>query len=320
MLKRKALRKILITTLSCFTLFVLYLIPVKINDNYLDTDIDVIYTSNVYNSEIYLLGENNYLVKSNISLKQLTLNDKVNEILEHLKINSSYKKPIGLKGIIPENTKILNIDIDDDEVMVNFDSNLLSIDKSLEERLIESIVYSVTSLPDIDEVIIKVNGERLTRLPQTNKMLPDSLTREFGINKVYDITNRNSIQKVILYYVENISNNNYYVPVTKYVNDDREKINIIIDNLSSSYIYEGNLSSYLRSDIDVLEYKNDNSIMEINFNKDIFPSDKLLEAVEYTLSYSIFDNYEVDKIVLKVNGVDLKEIDKCSIYTSCMNE
>jgi len=130
----------------------------------------------------------------------------------------------------------------------------------------------------------------------------------------------NLINNLKLNMTSHISNNNYYVPVTKYVNDDREKINIIIDNLSSSYIYEGNLSSYLRSDIDVLEYKNDNSIMEINFNKDIFPSDKLLEAVEYTLSYSIFDNYEVDKIVLKVNGVDLKEIDKCSIYTSCMNE
>lgn len=320
MLKRKALRKILITTLSCFTLFVLYLIPTKINDNYLNTDIDIIYTSNVYNSEIYLLGENNYLVKSNISLKQLTLNDKVNEILEHLKINSSYKKPIGLKGIIPENTNILSIEIDEEEVIIDFDSNLLNVDKSLEERLIESIVYSVTSLEDIEEVVIKVNGKKLTNLPQTNKMLPDELSRDFGINKVYDITNRNSIQKVILYYVENISNNNYYVPVTKYVNDDREKINIIIDNLSSSYIYEGNLSSYLRSDIDVLEYKNDNNIMEINFNKDIFPSDKLLEAVEYTLSYSIFDNYDVDKIVLKVNGVDLKEIDRCSIFTSCTNE
>ena len=36
MLKKKALRKIFITTFTCFTLFVLYLIPTKFNDNYLN--------------------------------------------------------------------------------------------------------------------------------------------------------------------------------------------------------------------------------------------------------------------------------------------
>ena len=67
----------------------------------------------------------------------------------------------------------------------------------------------------------------------------------------------------------------------------------------------------------MLDYKTTDTTMEINFNKDIFPSDKLLESVEYTLSYSIFDNYDVDKILLKVNGVDLKEINKCEFTSTC---
>ena len=58
MLKRKALRKILITTFSIFTLFVIYLIPTKINDKYLGNDMEIEYTYHTTNQEIYLLGEN----------------------------------------------------------------------------------------------------------------------------------------------------------------------------------------------------------------------------------------------------------------------
>ena len=317
MLRKRALRKIFITTFTCFTLLVLYIIPTKVNDNYLETDIDVIYTSSVYNSEIYLLGENNYLVKTNLMLKEDDVDDKIEELLEHLKIDSKFTKPVGLKGIIPKDTEINEVTVTGNRAVIDFDDNLLKVDKKLEERLIESIVYSTTSIAGIDEVIITINGEKLSILPESRKSLPDTLTRDFGINKVYDITNRNGIQKVILYYTENISNNNYYVPVTKYLNDDRDKIKIIIDNLSSSYIYEDNLSSYLRNDVTMLDYKTSDNVMEINFNKDIFPSDKLLESVEYTLSYSIFDNYDVDKILLKVNGVDLKEINKCEFTSTC---
>lgn len=320
MLRKKAIRKILVTTFSCFTLMILYIMPTKFNDDFLNPNVDVIYTSAIYNSEIYLMGDNNYLVKANIMLKSENIKDKVIEAIEYLKIDSKYSKPIGLKGIIPKDTNINNIEIIDNKVKIDFNNKLLNVDFKLEERLIESIIYSLTSIEGIDEIEIMIDGKKINSLPNSKKILPEILSRDFGINKIYDITNRNGIQKVILYYTENISNNNYYVPVTKYINDDRDKIKIIIDSLSSSYIYEENLGSFLRNDVSLLDYDLSESKMEVNFNKDIFPNDKLLESVEYTLSYSIFDNYQVDKILLKVNGVDVKEINKCDFTYSCVNE
>ena len=100
------------------------------------------------------------------------------------------------------------------------------------------------------------------------------------------------------------------MPVTKYLNDDRDKIKIIIDNLASSYIHEDNLMSYLNSKTTILDYDSTGDTFILDLNDYVFKGDAILEEVEYTLSYSIFDSYDVDKILLKVDGEVLKEIEK----------
>lgn len=311
MLKRKALRKILITTFATFTLLVLYLIPTKIsNPNLANFKEEVIYTSDTVNQQIYLLGENNYLVKFSCFLESLEEVDKIREIIDYLKLDSSKKIPTGLSGVIPKDVRVLDINVDDGIAIMNFSKELLNIEEKLEERMIESIIYSVTELDDIDGVTIKIDGVTLEYLPKTKKKLEPILTREFGINKVYDITNRNGIQKVTVYYLDKISNNNYYVPVTKYLNDDRDKIKIIIDNLASSYIHEANLMSYLNSKTTVLGYEEKDKSFILDLNDEVFKGDSILEEVEYTLSHSIFDSYNVEKVMFKVNGELIKEIEK----------
>ena len=91
--------------------------------------------------------------------------------------------------------------------------------------------------------------------------------------------------------MDRINNDMYYVPVTKYINDDREKIKIIVEELASSYLYEGNLISFLNSNTVLLDYQDDDGIMRLNFNDYIMDgNDKLVEEVIYTISLSVFDN------------------------------
>ena len=310
MLKKKALRKIFITTFTLFTLFVIYIIPEKINNNYLETDIEVEYVTSLGTNEIYLLGPNKYLVKTNVLLNEDSLETKIKSIIEYLTVNKSDKLPIGLVGIIPPNTKLNSIVINNDIVVLDFSKEFLDVLKSKEERLIEAIVYSITNLNEINGVTIKIDGVLLNVLPQTKKVIPEVITRDFGINKVYDIDNRNSIQKVTLYYIDNINDTNYYVPVTKYINDDREKISIIVDSLSSNYIYESSLISYLKEDTELIDYQIEDELMLLNFNNNIFNSDKVLEEVSYTLAYSIFDTYDVNTVLFEVNGKQLTKVER----------
>ena len=109
--------------------------------------------------------------------------------------------------------------------------------------------------------------------------------------------------------MEEIDKNKYFVPVTNYVNDDEEKVKIIIENLSSKYIYEPNLISLLNSNTKLLNYEINDDIMTLNFNNSIFISDgNVLEEVVYTISNSVFDNYDIDKIIFNVENKTINEI------------
>ena len=168
--------------------------------------------------------------------------------------------------------------------------------------MIESIVFSIMDLGEIKGVIIEVEEEILK---DYNKVLDKNI----GINKKYDIKSRKNINKVVIYYLEDIDNNKYYVPVTRYLNDDRDKIKIIIDELTTSYIYEPNLMSFLNSNTKLIDYEEKENVMSINFNNAIFDKDnKIVEEVQYTLAYSIFDNYDVNQILFQVDGKNIDTI------------
>ena len=314
MLKRKALRKIIITTFSFLTVLVICIIPEKLgsHDNYLDTEIDLEYVNNLGTNEIYLLGPNQYLVKTNILLEEENINTKIRQIVDYLTVQKSDKIPTGLSGIIPSDTKVNAIEIKEGIVTIDFSKELLNVSEELEERVIEAITYSMINLDGIEGVTIKIDGELLTELPKKKKQIPEVLNRNFGINKVFDIDNLNGIQKVTLYYIDKINNQNYYVPVTKYLNDDREKINIIIDNLSSNYIYESNLVSLLNQDTELINYEIQDEIMTLNFNYSIFTNDKILEEVTYTIAESACDTYDIKSVIFQVEGENVSTTNQCS--------
>ena len=156
------------------------------------------------------------------------------------------------------------------------------------------------------ETKILIDNKPLTKLPKTGKYINETLDRNFGINKEYDISNLDDITKVTIYYVnKNNVNQTYYVPVTKYVNTNQEKIKIIIDELSSKISYESNLMSYLNYNAKLLDYSFDEDEVDLNFNEYLFDNkeqSKVLEEVIYSISYSVMDSYGVSKINFFVNN------------------
>lgn len=303
MLKKRALRKIFITTLTAFILLVLYSIPnINKDEEVLKTNLEVEYITGIGTNNIYLLDKNNYLVKTKILLDTSDKKEQIKLLLKNLTKNSNSKFPEGLTAPIPENTKVLSINYDEEYVSIDFNSKLLKLDDILKERMIESIVYSIMDLGNIKGVIISVNDEVIEGYEKV-------LDKSIGINKKYDIKSRENINKVVVYYLEDINDNKYYVPVTKYLNDSRDKVKIIVDELTSSYIYEPNLMSFLNSNAELIDYKEQENIMTLNFNNAIFDSNsKVEEEVKYTLAYSIFDNYDVNQVLIQVDGKNIETI------------
>ena len=108
MIKKKALNKILITTISIFVILSVYLIPNINKEEVLKTNLELEYISGIGTNSIYLLDENNYLVKSKILLTSNDKKKKVERIISSLIIDNKNSSPESLKGVIPKKTKLLD--------------------------------------------------------------------------------------------------------------------------------------------------------------------------------------------------------------------
>ena len=180
----------------------------------------------------------------------------------------------------------------------------------LEEKELEAIIYTITSIEKIDTVKIQIEGKELTKLPKSGKLLPSELKREYGINKIYNIDSIKDVTKVIIYYTNKNNNDDiYYVPVTKYINSKDDKIKIIIDELTGKFSFESNLMSYLNYNTKLLDYSLNENEIDLNFNEYLFDNTenkKVLEEVIYSISYSVKDNYDIDVINFFVNNEKIK--------------
>lgn len=292
MLKKKAFNRIFLTTIVFFVVFSLYSLK-ETEDHYNETKSEQT-EENLAN--IYTLNDDNYISKTAVYVsKNLSLEDKIKEKLEIMiaENNKNALLPSYFNPILPENTKVEDVVVEESLVKVYFSKELMNITEEQSEQMIEAITYTITD-ENILGIEIYVEGNMLKYVPHTNKKLPAVLTEDFGINKTYEISKTDNIVKIVMTYYGSDNNDYYEIPVTKYVNDDREKLEIIIEELEN--LCTVNNLKTLVENLEVLEYNIEDTKITLNINKD------LTSAEENILLTSIFNNYDVDKIELLVKN------------------
>lgn len=312
MLKRIFQKRMILSSAVLFALLLLYLIPKDSLDTLKEIPSKVEYVDKMTEkSAVYLLDPNNRIARTKVVIDaDADIETKARDLLNILIKNGEgeSKVPNGFRAIIPNDTKILSIHYEENLIKVDFSKDILEMTKENEEKVIEAIVYTLTSIDEVKKIIIYVEGDILTKLPHSGINLPATLDRSYGINKEYDIQSYKDINQVTVYYVSKYNDETYYVPVTKYVNDSREKIKIIVDELSSSNLYTTNLMSYLNSNIELLATEQEVDSLFLTFNSYIFNdlNDKnILEEVIYTISLSVGDNYDVREVVFEVEDEEI---------------
>ena len=96
----------------------------------------------------------------------------------------------------------------------------------------------------------------------------------------------------------------YYIPVTKYTNTEKEKVEIIIDELKSSSTYNTNLISYINEETKLINYELLDKSLILNFNEQILSdinSSNIIEEVTYAINLSVQENYDINNVSYSVN-------------------
>jgi germination protein M len=298
MFKKGIIRRITIASLALIVFLITYFFPTKEQTQEYNETISY---QEVKKSAIYLINEDNLVTRVNILINSDNTLEKVKEIISILTINSEDNDyiPTNFYAVIPENTKINSLSLEDNLLKLDLSKEFLNTTKDMERKMIEAIIYSLTEIKDIKKIMLFVEGEKLEELPFSKEKLPTILTKDFGINKVYEIDSIKDTKKTTIYYGSKYNDTFYYVPITYVSSTDQEKIEIIIEKLKNTPIYEGKLISYLNANATITDYEIKEEEIRLSFNKyllDDFDNSSVLESVQYTIYLSLRDTYNIEKV------------------------
>lgn len=297
MLKKNALRRICISTFSLFIVLLLCIFPNN-ETSYPEEIISI----NELTMPLYIKDQNGYVARTNIIKKK---DNDIEYIINLLTKGSLYENylPINFEPLIPENTKLLNYSLNDKVLKLNFSKEFLLVKENDEEKMIESLIYSLCELESIDKILIYVENEKLNELPNSKVKLPVSLDKSYGINKVYDIKSFKNVTKTTIYYASKTDDLTYYIPITKITNNDANAVEIIVKELKTSPIYESNLISFLNASYELKNYEIMENSVNMSFDNKMLLNlndENITEKVKYTLSLSIRDTLGKD-VSIKIN-------------------
>lgn len=257
-----------------------------------------------------MLDKDGYIARCGVNLNANSKEEYAEKLIELLIIGGKYEQvvPNGFKAILPSDTKINSVKIEKENVVIDLSDDFYELNYNNEVRAVEALTYNLTTINDIKNVYINIDGKKLTYLPASKTNVFQPFTRKDGINKEYNVNNYKNTCQTTVYYVNKNNSGYYYVPVTKISNDDRDKIKIIVDELTSSHIYETNLMSFLNYNTKLLDYDLKDDVLTLNFNDFLFDdtnAKSILEEVIYSISLSVRDNYDVKEVVFTVDGREI---------------
>lgn len=300
MIKKSSIRRICVATLALFILLIIYFFPssdvtIKEHLSYIKKD----------EMPIFLVDNSNYVARTSIVKSSETINEQIKEIIETLTINSKKSTYIrdGFKPIIPENTKIIDLKLDNEILTINFSKEFLTVNETNEEPMLEALIYSLTELKEIKKIKILVENIQFTKLPNSNKKLPEYLDKTYGINKIYNLNSLKETSKTTIYYLSKINDYYYYVPVTKVSNEKLERVEIIIKELKSTPIYHTNLISYLKASANMTNYELLENAISLSFNNYLIANmkeEQILEEVKYSIALSLRDTYGINEVIFNI--------------------
>lgn len=303
MLKKSSLRRIMVATLALFILLIIYFFPTTTP---IEESLSYIEKQEM---PIFLVDSLEYIARTSIVQESKTTDELILEVIESLTIGSEKSSYIrdGFKGIIPEGTKVLDTNLENGILKINFNKNFLNVSIKDEEKMLEALIYSILEIPGIKKLSIEVEGEKLKNLPNSKKKLPEFLDKNYGVNKIYNLDSIKDTSKTTIYYLSKHNDYYYYVPVTKVSNETGEKAEIIIKELKSTPIYHTNLISYLAASTNLTNYELLENSISLSFDNHLLANlndEDMLEEVKYSIALSLRDSYGIEEVLFNYPNSD----------------
>ncbi|CAM3740932.1 GerMN domain-containing protein [Cohnella lubricantis] len=166
---------------------------------------------------------------------------------------SADQLPPGFSPLLPETTKVTSIQSEDGTVTIDFASPFPSVPANQERKMIEALVWTMTELPGVENVKITVDGQALRELPASGLPLPETLSRNMGINleQASGLTVSQSMAVTLYFSARSEQGEGYFVPVTRLVNRQPDRNQAALQELIKGPLDEKKLQPVLTEGVTV---------------------------------------------------------------------
>ncbi len=263
----------------------------------------VLETNKIYH-RVYLLSSDDYVIPLTFKMNQrLTIQEEIIEVFSLLKTNTKAGNEY-LRGYIPVDTKLLNIDLNNEILTLNMSNEFNNYTETNEVKMLESMVHTFLDFDGVSELKLQVDGSSLSSFPKNNLIFPTSLNKSIGINRLTYTEDVSLKTRTVVFYSHSYDNKEYMIPVSLYSNESEQVSAFISKTKYKPSITTGlnNISTY-----NYLDYSNPPLVNEegifISVNEQCLLEEGIINSDIYELILLSFSFMNIDQNVsLNIDG------------------
>ncbi len=189
--------------------------------------------------DLYLLDANGMVASQTIEMPTTESHTVAKQVMEYLVKDGPVSQvlPNGFQGVIPAGTEVLGVNLQEDgTIIVNLSKEFANYEAENERKILEAVTYSLTQFDNVEQVQLQMEGNAITEMPVDGTPIGNGFSRADGIN-ISDTGASDLVDSktVTMFYPAEHNDNAYYIPVTQYVDQEKEDdelmaiVNALID-------------------------------------------------------------------------------------------
>lgn len=257
-------------------------------------------------TELYLIDKNGYVVPQTFELPETK--SVARQALEYLVENGpiSNMLPNGFRAVLPAETQV-SVDIQDGVAIVDFSNEFKNYKPEDEQRILQSVTWTLTQFDTINSVKLKLNGKELSEMPVNGTPIMGELTRKMGINVLANnVADLSGTSPITVYYLSQNNEDFYYVPVTKRVKmGNEDKLTATVQELMKNPGVKGLFTEFMADAKLIEKPKVEEGKVTLNFNENIldsFEKKVISETLLNALVLSLTEHEGIKSVSVLVNG------------------
>lgn len=253
--------------------------------------------------QIYVLDRDNTLIPMSKGIKEgLSVEEKLEMMITYM---CADQVKDDFSGVLAKGTTLKKVQVQDGIASLYFDDRLLDYEESQELKVLEALTWGATQFPEVKQVQLFLNDQKLTKMPKAHTPIPTVLDRNLGINHFESATGSlHQGDTIVVYYSKTIDDASYLVPKSKRIAGNATDMETVVKEVLNDVSVSSSLSSPLYQDhIDTMDLPTkENETLIVNMNNALLSSDRSAKQMAYeSLVLSLADNFDVDEVKVYVD-------------------